>query len=111
MGENTYAVDVTRDEDGKLVVAPTEVEFVVKVIGSGEPSEQEDPSKPSIPSEPTEPENPTTPTQPGGNTQSPKTGDSGTLNLWIALMAVSAGATFVVLMADRRRKVKKEEQR
>ena len=104
VGENTYAVDVTRDENGKLVADPTEVEFVVKAIGSGEPSEPEDPSKPSEPSEPTEPEKPTTPTQPGDDAQSPETGDSSNLNLGVALMGVSALAICIVLITNRRKK-------
>ena len=88
VGENTYAVDVTRDENSKLVADPTEVEFVVKAIGSGEPSD---------------------PTRPGDDTQGPKTGDSSNLNLWVAFMIVSAGAVFVVLMAKYRRKAAGED--
>ena len=88
VGENTYAVDVTRDENSKLVADPTEVEFVVKAIGSGEPSD---------------------PTRPGDDTQGPKTGDSSNLNLWVAFMIVSAGAVVVVLMAKYRRKAAGED--
>lgn len=36
IGGNTYAVDVTRDENGKLAADPTEVAFVVKAIGSSD---------------------------------------------------------------------------
>lgn len=49
---NTYAVEITRAADGKLIADPAEVEFVVKVIDSGEPSEPEGPSKPSEPETP-----------------------------------------------------------
>lgn len=39
VGENTYAVDVTRDADGRLVANPTQVTFVVKVVqGDGSES-------------------------------------------------------------------------
>ena len=98
VGEGTYAVYVTRDADGKLVADPTEVEFVVKAVGGGEPTEPEEPSKP------TEPEKPTDPSKPGESTDSPQTGDSSNLNLCVAIMVVSAGAIFIVLMANRRRK-------
>lgn len=92
IGGNTYAVDVTRDENGKLAADPTEVAFVVEAIGSGESSNPEEPSKP------TEPGKPTTPTQ------NPETGDSSNLGLWFALMITSAVATSVVLIVNRRKK-------
>lgn len=39
VGENTYAVEVTRDADGRLVANPTQVTFVVKVVqGDGSES-------------------------------------------------------------------------
>lgn len=110
IGGNTYAVDITRDENGKLIADPAEVTFVVKAIGSGESSEPEIPSKPSEPSEPTDPQNPTAPTQPGDDTQSPETGDNSNLNLWVALMVVSAGAIFIVLITNRRKKATEEQR-
>lgn len=39
VGKNTYEVTVTRDEGGHLIATPSEVVFVVKAVGSGEPSE------------------------------------------------------------------------
>ena len=96
VGEGTYAVDVTRDADGKLVADPTEVEFVVKAVGGGEPTKPEEPSKP------TEPEKPTDPSKPGESIDSPQTGDSSHPLVWIMLAFVSGGA--VLTLSVRRKK-------
>ena len=80
VGEDTYAVYVTRGVDGKLVADPAKVEFVVKAVDSGEQTKPEKPTKP------------TESTGSGESTNSPQTGDSSNLNLCVAVMMVSAGA-------------------
>ena len=87
VGENTYAVDVTRDENGKLVADPAEVEFVVKAIGSGEPSK---------------PEKPTEPSKPGEETDIPETGDSS--NMWLWMMLVISGGALIISLNVRKNK-------
>ena len=81
---NTYEVDITRDEDGRLVAEPAEAAFIVKAIGG------------VTPSKPAEPQN--------GDTQSPGTGDNSNHNLWVALMVASAGVISIVLITGCRKK-------
>ena len=81
---NTYEVDITRDEDGRLVAEPAEAAFIVKAIGG------------VTPSKPAEPQN--------GDTQSPGTGDNSNYNLWVALMVASAGVISIVLITGCRKK-------
>lgn len=99
---STYAVDVTRDEDGKLVADPAKVEFVVKAIGSGEPSDPEEPSKPSESEKPTEPGKPTDPSKPGEETDVPETGDSS--NMWLWMMLMISGGTLIISLNVRKNK-------
>ena len=47
------------------------------------------------------------PTESGESTNNPQTGDSSNLNLCVAIMVFSAGAIFIVLIANRRRKARK----
>lgn len=74
VGENTYAVEVTRGADGRLVAGPGEVVFVVKAVGAEKPDEPEPP------------------TQPGEDPDSPKTGDDSNILFWVVLLFASSGA-------------------
>ena len=59
-----------------------------------EPTEPTDPTDPTTPTDPTEPTDPAKPEQqgkPSGQTESPQTGDSSDMALWIGLMLASCG--------------------
>lgn len=94
IGANTYAVDVTRGADGKLIADPDEVIFVVKAIAT------EEPSKPSEPGEPIEP------THPSKDTDNPKTGDTSNMVLSFSLL-IAAGVGIVSLVAYRKKEIVK----
>lgn len=87
IGGSTYAVEVTRGADGKLAADPTEVVFVVRAVGSGEPSE---------------PDKPTAPTKPGEETTIPDTGDSN--NIWLWMMLMISGGMILALMISKKEK-------
>lgn len=88
IGNNTFAVDITRSDDGKLIADPSEVVFVVKAVSS---------DKPGTPETPSEPDN--------GDIESPDTGDNSDIYLWFVLAFVSgsflAGITFTVKRKNR----------
>ncbi|MEG0546645.1 MAG: LPXTG cell wall anchor domain-containing protein, partial [Oscillospiraceae bacterium] len=88
VGNDQYAVNVTRDEDGRLVADPTEVTIIVKKIEAEKPQE------------PSKPEKPTTPTQPSksDDKDNPQTGDSSNLLLWFIVMVASSGTLSVLLI-------------
>lgn len=86
------------------------------------PAEDPKPSDPTKPNEPIKPSNPAgAPTSPSGKpavpsadtavtaekpTNAPKTGDSGTLWVWVVLAVLSAGACFGVILIHPREKQK-----
>lgn len=75
-----------------------------------EPTEPTDPTDPTTPTDPTEPTDPAKPEQqgkPSGQTESPQTGDSSDMALWISLMLVSCGV--LGILGCRRKKVVVEE--
>ena len=76
-----------------------------------EPTEPTDPTDPTTPTDPTEPTDPAKPEQqgkPSGQTESPQTGDSSDMALWIGLMLASCGGVLGMLLY-RRKKVVVEE--
>lgn len=97
IGKDQYAVDVTRDANGRLTADIEEAVFTVKKVGAAVP---ESPSEPTSPSEPVKPSTPETPSKPGDN-DNPQTGDKGVLP-YVMLLAVSTGTLFLTL--TRRKK-------
>ena len=93
MGENTYAVEVSRDADGHLVADPAEVVFVVKAVGTGEPTD---------PGEPADPENPSTPDN--TDPDSPKTGDRSDLMVWRFVLLISGGTLMALLVTRKKQR-------
>ena len=90
IGENTYAVEVIRDETGKLVADPSEVIFIVKAIDTEGPSDPEEPSTPGGTN------------TPEGN--SPQTGDSSHASNLLLLILVSAGTLLLVTIMRNQKK-------
>ena len=93
VGENTYAVEVSRDADGHLVADPAEVVFVVKAVGTGEPTD---------PGEPADPENPSTPDN--TDPDSPKTGDSSNYLFWSMILLASGGILATLIVCRRKQR-------
>ena len=93
VGENTYAVEVSRDADGHLVADPAEVVFVVKAVGTGEPTD---------PGESTDPENPSTPDN--TDPDSPKTGDSSNYLFWSMILLASGGILATLNVCRRKQR-------
>ena len=72
-----------------------------------EPTEPTDPTDPTTPTDPTEPTDPAKPEQqgkPSGQTESPQTGDSSDMFLWVALLFASGGVLTVLGVTDKRKK-------
>ena len=71
-----------------------------------EPTEPTDPTDPTTPTDPTEPTDPAKPEQqgkPSGQTESPQTGDSSDMALWISLMLASCGGVLGMLLYRRKK--------
>ena len=71
-----------------------------------EPTEPTDPTDPTTPTDPTEPTDPAKPEQqgkPSGQTESPQTGDSSDMALWISLMLASCGGVLGMLFYRRKK--------
>ena len=71
-----------------------------------EPTEPTDPTDPTTPTDPTEPTDPAKPEQqgkPSGQTESPQTGDSSDMALWIGLMMASCGGVLGMLFYRRKK--------
>ena len=73
-----------------------------------EPTEPTDPTDPTTPTDPTEPTDPAKPEQqgkPSGQTESPQTGDSSDMALWIGLMLASCGGVIGMAVYSKRKKL------
>ena len=71
-----------------------------------DPAGPTDPTTPTDPADPTEPTDPAKPEQqgkPSGQTESPQTGDSSDMALWISLMMVSCGGLLGMLFYKRKK--------
>ena len=71
-----------------------------------DPTEPTDPTDPTTPTDPTEPTDPAKPEQqgkPSGQTESPQTGDSSDMALWIGLMLASCGGVLGMLFYRRKK--------
>lgn len=105
IGDDQYAVDVTRDENGQLTADIAEAVFTVKKIGADvpeNPSEPTDPSEPTTPSEPENPSEPATPSKPG-STDIPQTGEDSNLPFMMILLFVSGGAVLTLTMKRKKK--------
>lgn len=83
VGDDSYAVDVTRDADGNLIADPAEISFVVKKTGTQQPS------KPTTPAHPDDQDN-------------PNTGDGGLPVLPLVVLMVISGSALAVTRGKRR---------
>ncbi len=70
---------------------------------TGEPTDSTDPTTPTDPTEPTDPAKPEQQGKPSGNTESPQTGDSSDMALWISLMMASCGGVLGMLFYRRKK--------
>ena len=79
------------DPDYKPVTDPTD------------PDEPTDPTTPTDPTEPTDPAKPEQQGKPSGQTESPQTGESSDMALWISLMLASCGGVLGMLLYRRKK--------
>ncbi len=70
---------------------------------TGEPTDPTDPTTPTDPTEPTDPAKPEQQGKPSGQTESPQTGDSSNMMLWISLMLASCGGVLGMLLYRRKK--------
>ena len=68
-----------------------------------EPTDPTDPTTPTDPNEPTDPAKPEQQGKPSGQTESPQTGDSSNMALWISLMLASCGGVLGMLLYRRKK--------
>ena len=87
-------------------VEPTEPTDPTDPTTPTDPTEPTDPTDPTTPTDPTEPTDPAKPEQqgkPSGQTESPQTGDSSDMALWIGLMLASCGGVLGMLLYRRKK--------
>lgn len=101
------------NEDGSWTVEETEVPegftmtvnqqgYTFTIVNDDIPSEPEDPDEPDEPTTPTDPDEPDKPNPPKDDT--PQTGDTTNLALWIGLLAISAtGFTATLVLGKKKR--------
>ena len=75
----------------------------IPATGTGEPTDPTDPTTPTDPTEPTDPAKPEQQGKPSGQTESPQTGDSSDMALWISLMLASCGGVLGMLFYRRKK--------
>ena len=83
--------------NGVCTVCKAEVET------STEPTDPTDPTTPTDPTEPTDPAKPEQQGKPSGQTESPQTGDSSDMALWLGLMLASCGGVLGMLFYRRKK--------
>ena len=116
-GDSAAAEEIIGDPAG----TEYQNEKYVQVRSSLEPVEPTDPTDPTTPTDPTDPAGPTDPTtptdpadptdpakpeqqgKPSEQTESPQTGDSSNMALWISLMMVSCGGVLGMLLYRRKK--------
>ena len=93
--------------EGDFLVFETTHLSQYAILGSNTPFEtSEKPTDPTTPTDPTEPTDPAKPEQqgkPSGQTESPQTGDSSDMALWIGLMLASCGGVLGMLFYRRKK--------
>ena len=92
--------------EGDFLVFETDHLSQYAILGSNTPFETSE--KPTDPTDPTDPAKPEQQGKPSGQTESPQTGDSSDMALWIGLMLASCGGALGMLLY-RRKKVVVEE--
>ena len=93
--------------EGNFLVFETTHLSQYAILGSNTPFEtSEKPTDPTTPTDPTDPTDPAKPEQqgkPSGQTESPQTGDSSDMALWIGLMLASCGGVLGMLFYRRKK--------
>ena len=105
LGSNT-PTDPTDPTDPTTPTDPTDPAGPTDPTTPTDPTEPTDPTDPTTPTDPTEPTDPAKPEQqgkPSGQTESPQTGDSSDMALWISLMLASCGGVLGMLLYRRKK--------
>ena len=110
--------------EGDFLVFETDHLSQYAILGSNTPTDPTDPTDPTTPTDPTDPAGPTDPTtptdpadpadptdpakpeqqgKPSEQIESPQTGDSSNMALWISLMMVSCGGLLGMLFYKRKK--------
>lgn len=101
IGSDCYAIEVIRDEKGRLTSDSTEAVFKVKKISAVKPEEPFVPEKPSVPDNPSRPK---TSSAVNGK-EAPQTGDnSSDWLLWTGMFSL-AGISIVITVSKRQKKL------
>ena len=98
--------DPTDPTDPTTPTDPTDPAGPTDPTTPTDPTEPTDPTDPTTPTDPTEPTDPAKPEQqgkPSGQTESPQTGDSSDMALWISLMLASCGGVLGMLLYRRKK--------
>ena len=98
--------DPTDPTDPTTPTDPTDPAGPTDPTTPTDPTEPTDPTDPTTPTDPTEPTDPAKPEQqgkPSGQTESPQTGDSSDMALWISLMLASCGGVLGMLFYRRKK--------
>ena len=102
----TDPTEPTDPTDPTTPTDPTEPTDPTDPTTPTDPTEPTDPTDPTTPTDPTEPTDPAKPEQqgkPSGQTESPQTGDSSDMALWIGLMLASCGGVLGMLLYRRKK--------
>ena len=106
-GDWKVTKEATETEAGSRERDCTVCEYVqteaIPAAGTGEPTDPTDPTTPTDPTEPTDPAKPEQQGKPSGQTESPQTGDSSDMALWIGLMLASCGGVLGMLFYRRKK--------
>ena len=106
--EPVEPTEPTDPTDPTTPTDPTEPTDPTDPTTPTDPTEPTDPTDPTTPTDPTEPTDPAKPEQqgkPSGQTESPQTGDSSDMALWIGLMLASCGGVLGMLFYRRKKAV------
>ena len=106
--EPVEPTEPTDPTDPTTPTDPTEPTDPTDPTTPTDPTEPTDPTDPTTPTDPTEPTDPAKPEQqgkPSGQTESPQTGDSSDMALWIGLMLASCGGVIGMAVYSKRKKL------
>ena len=106
-GDWKVTKEATETEEGSRERGCAVCEYVqteaIPAAGTGEPTDPTDPTTPTDPTEQTDPAKPEQQGKPSGQTESPQTGDSSNMMLWISLMLASCGGVLGMLFYRRKK--------
>ena len=92
--------------EGDFLVFETTHLSQYAILGSNTPFEtSEQPTDPTTPTDPTDPAKPEQQGKPSEQIESPQTGDSSNMALWISLMMVSCGGVIGMAVYSKRKKL------